>query len=141
MREEALLTEQALFFGVFQGCEGKCLESEERQTRAVGKGACFVSGAPRSLRVCLCSPEKPENITPVLEAMGSETWRKGRNNIFPLRDISSRVTRVFPSLCSLCGKRLATRSKTNPMALCLIHSFFFIRIYFIRISRLKFAKF
>ena len=119
-RGEALLTEQALFFGVFQVCEGKCLASEERQTSAMGKGACLVSGAPRSLRVCLCSTEKRENITPVLEAMGGETWRKGRNNIFPLRDISSRVTRVFPSLCHLCGKRLATRSTTYPMELCLV---------------------
>ena len=68
-----------------------------------------MSGAPRSLRVCLCSPEMCENITPVLEAMGGETCRKGRNNIFPLRDISSRVTRVFPSLCYLCGKRLLDR--------------------------------
>ena len=85
MRGEALLTEQALFFGVFQVCEGKCLASEERQTRAMGKGACLVSGAPRSLRVCLCSPEKPENITPVLEAVRGETRRKGRNNLFPLR--------------------------------------------------------
>ena len=33
VRGEALLTEQALFFGVFQVCEGKCLASEERQTR------------------------------------------------------------------------------------------------------------
>ena len=106
----------------FAACEErrKCLVGEQRQTRTMGKGPCLVSGAPRSLRVCLCSPEKRENITPVLEGMRGETWRKGRNNIFLLRDISSRATRVFPSLCYLCGKRLATRSKTNPMELCLI---------------------
>ena len=48
VRGEALLTEQALFFGVFQVCEGKCLASEERQTRAMGKGACLVSRVWRS---------------------------------------------------------------------------------------------
>ena len=85
VRGEALLAEQALFFGVFQVCEGKCLASEERQTRAMGKGACLVSGAPRLLRVCLCSPEKRENITPVLEAMRCGTRRKGRSYFFPLR--------------------------------------------------------
>ena len=44
-----------------------------------------MSGAPRLLRVCLCSPEKRENITPVLEAMRCGTRRKGRSNLFPLR--------------------------------------------------------
>ena len=95
VRGEALLTEQALFFGVFQVCEGKCLASEERQTRAMGKGACLVSGAPRSLPVCVCSPEKPENITPVLQGMRGKTRKKRKNNQFPLRDTSSLVTRVF----------------------------------------------
>ena len=80
MRGEALLSEQALFFGVFQVCEGKCLASEERQTRAMGKArvSCLALLA-RS------SPEKPENITPVMEAMRGETRRQGRNNLFPLR--------------------------------------------------------
>ena len=96
VRGEALLTEQALFFGVFQVCEGKCLASEERQTRAMGKGACLVSGAPpRSLPACICSPEKPENITPVLQAMRGKTRKKRKNNLFPLRDTSWPVTRVF----------------------------------------------
>lgn len=87
MRGEALLSEQALLFGVFQVCEGKCLASKGGRGGGApdtrdGKGACLVSGAPRSL---FTTPKKPENITPVMEAMRGETRRQGRNNLFPLR--------------------------------------------------------
>jgi len=114
--EERHYSQNRRYFGVFQ----VCLASEERQTRAMEKGGDLVSGAPHSLRVSHCSPEKPENITPVLEAMTGKTRRRGEiiSSLFVLP--SSRVTRVFPSLCYLCGKRLATRSKTYPMELCLL---------------------
>ena len=69
-----------------------------------GKGACLVSGAPRSL---FTTPKKPENITPVLEAMRGETWRKGRNNLFSLRvtfvAVDSRISVALPSLRKTIG--------------------------------------
>lgn len=70
----------------------------------MGKGACLVSGAPRSL---FTTSKKPENITPVLEAMRGETRRKGGNNLFPLRVTfladDPRISLALPSLWKTIG--------------------------------------